>query len=131
MIKLAMVALGMTVACVGCGSGGYQVSTVEEKVTLSRSVGEAEMRAAIVSGAENRDWTVEKEKPGCMTLRLDVRGKHFVVVDVEYGPDWYAVRYVDSGNMDYDPATGKIRGKYIQWVRNLKQDIRLAAMKKR
>lgn len=131
MIKLVMVALGMTLACVGCGSGGYRVSAVEEKVTLSRSVGEAEMKAAIVSGAENRDWTVEKEKPGCMTLRLDVRGKHFVVVDVEYGADWYAVRYVDSGNMDYDPATGKIRGKYIQWVRNLKQDIRLAAMKKR
>lgn len=115
----------------GCSSNSYVVTSEAGRVQLSRSVGEKEMRTAIITAAESRDWTVEKEKAGCLTLRLDVRGKHFVVVDVEYGAEWYAVSYVDSGNMDYDPTDGTIRGKYIQWVRNLKKDIRLAALKTR
>ena len=134
-MKIKQVAVAAVLLCgfvlAGCSSSGYVVSSESGRVRLSRSVGEKEMRAAIITAGESRDWTVEKEKPGCLTLRLDVRGKHFVIVDVEYGAEWYAVSYVDSGNMDYDPKDGTIRGKYIQWVRNLKKDIRLAALKTR
>lgn len=116
-------------ALAGCFLNDHVVSSEADRVQLNRSVGEKNMRAAIVLAAEHRNWTVEKEKAGCMTLRLDVRGRHFVVVDVEYGAEWFVVSYVDSGNMDYDPTDGTIHAKYIQWVRNLKKDIRLAALK--
>jgi len=119
--------------CVGCslGRSSWNVKMETEQVRIARSVGNKAMRDAIVTAAQSRDWSVEKEREGCISLRLDVRGKHFVCVDVEYGADWFSVRYVDSGNLDYDPSTGAIRGKYIQWVRNLKKDVRLEAMKVR
>jgi len=129
-VLLTMVLLG---ACFGCslGRSSWNVKMETEQVKLARSVGNKAMRNAIVTAAQSRDWTVEKEREDCISLRLDVRGKHFVCVDVDYGADWFAVRYVESGNLDYDPSTGAIRGKYIQWVRNLKKDVRMEAMKVR
>ena len=88
------------------------------------------MREAILKGGGNRGWVMKSEKEGCLTLVLNVRGgKHSVVVDVPYTTEEFSVRYVESVNMDYEPATGAIRGKYVQWVRNLKQDILVEAGK--
>jgi len=114
----------------GCFGSRYHLSDADETVYLSRSVDVQKMRSAIISGGERRDWMVQKEEPGCITLELSVRGgKHKVVVAVNYDDKSFAVRYVSSVNMEYDPQTRAIHKKYVQWVRNLKQDIRIAAGK--
>ena len=127
-MKKIAVLWALTIVCVGCFSSGYNVRMESETVKIVRDIGPKAMRDAIVKGGENREWTVVSEKPGVVTLSLFVRGgKHQVTVDVTYTGDSFAVAYRDSVGMEYDPRSGKIRGKYLNWVRNLKQDIRLAA----
>ena len=129
-MKNATCALALAVACVGCFSSGYNVRMVSDPVRIVRPVEPKAMREAILKGGANRDWVMKSEKEGCLTLVLNVRGgKHSVVVDVHYTGEEFSVKYVESVNMDYEPATGKIRGKYVQWVRNLKQDILVEAGK--
>ena len=129
MRALTLTAIIASALLVGCSSGGYNVRCESERVTV-RPLGDKAMGEAIIAGAQSREWVVTKQQPGCISLELDVRsGKHTVQIDVEYGSDWFSVKYVGSTNMDYNPSTGAIRGKYVQWVRNLKKDIRLQAMK--
>ena len=129
-MKNAMCAMALAVACAGCFSSGYNVRMESDPVRIVRPVEVKAMREAILKGGANRGWMMRSEKTGCVTLVLNVRGgKHSVVVDVLYTGDEFSVKYVESSNMDYEPATGAIRGKYIQWVRNLKQDILLEASK--
>lgn len=126
LFRVIMVAAGVCAAGAGClSSGGPNVRQEVERVQVVRPSGGMTMLDAIARGAKSRDWAIVAKRPGCVSLRLDVRGKHFARVDVDYGDDWFAVRYVDSGNLNYDPSTGEIHRKYIQWVRNLKQAIRL------
>ena len=129
-MKNAICAMALVVACAGCFSSGYNVRMESDPVRVVRPVEVKSMREAILKGGANRGWMMRSEKTGCVTLVLNVRGgKHSVVVDVLYTGDEFSVKYVESVNMDYEPATGAIRGKYIQWVRNLKQDILLEAGK--
>ena len=125
-MKNAICAMALAVACAGCFSSGYNVRMESNPVRIVRPVEVKSMREAILKGGANRGWMMKSEKEGCLTLVLNVRGgKHVVVVDVPYTAEEFSVRYVESVNMDYEPATGAIRGKYVQWVRNLKQDILL------
>lgn len=129
-MKNAICMLTLAVACAGCFSSDYNVRMESDPVRIVRPVEVKAMREAILKGGANRGWMMRSEKTGCVTLVLNVRGgKHSVVVDVLYTGDEFSVKYVESSNMDYEPATGTIRGKYVQWVRNLKQDILLEAGK--
>ena len=129
-MKKSICALALAVACSGCFSSSYNVRMESDPVRIVRPVEVKAMREAILKGGANRGWMMRSEKTGCVTLVLNVRGgKHSVVVDVLYTGDEFSVKYVESSNMDYEPATGTIRGKYVQWVRNLKQDILLEAGK--
>lgn len=131
-MKNAMCALALALACAGCFSSSHNVRMESDPVRLVRPVELKAMREAILRGGANRGWAMKSEKEGCLTLALNVRGgKHVVVVDVPYTGEGFSVRYAESVNMDYEPATGKIRGKYVQWVRNLKQDILVEAGKVR
>lgn len=129
-MKRSICAMALAVACAGCFSSSYNVRMESNPVRIVRPVEVKAMREAILKGGTNRGWVMRSEKAGCVTLVLNVRGgKHSVVVDVLYTGDEFSVKYVESVNMDYEPATGNIRGKYVQWVRNLKQDILLEAGK--
>ena len=129
-MKKSICALALAVACSGCFSSSYNVHMESDPVRVVRPMGAKTMRETILKGGANRGWMMKSEKDGCLTLVLNVRGgKHVVVVDVPYTAEEFSVRYVESVNMDYEPATGAIRGKYIQWVRNLKQDILAEACK--
>ena len=129
-MKNAMCMLALAVACAGCFSSGYNVRMESSPVRVVRPVSVKAMRDAILKGAANRDWGMKSEKEGCLTLVLNVRGgKHSVVVDVPYTGEEFSVKYVESVNLDYESSTGRIRGKYVQWVRNLKQEILIEAGK--
>ena len=129
-MKKSICALALALACAGCFSSSYNVYMESNPVRIVRPMEAKTMREVILKGGANRGWMMKSEKEGCLTLVLNVRGgKHVVVVDVPYTAEEFSVRYVESVNMDYEPATGAIRGKYIQWVRNLKQDILAEACK--
>ncbi len=126
--KILMVAC-LFVMVEGCLTApDYTVNMETDSVDLHKDVGAEKIKAAIVKGASNRGWRVIKEDADSVQLLLDIRGKHEVIVDVFYTADSFCIKYVSSKNLDYDPSTNGIRRKYIQWVRNLKHDIRLAAL---
>lgn len=129
-MKNAMCTLTLAVLCAGCFSSSYNVRMESNPVRIVRPVEMKTMRDAILQGGANRGWVMKSEKEGCLTLVLNVRGgKHSVVVDVLYTGEEFSVKYVESVNLDYESSTGRIRGKYVQWVRNLKQEILIEAGK--
>lgn len=129
-MKMVMGAVALAVVCAGCFMSSYSVSQEDGSVRIVRSVEGNAWREAILKGAASRGWVLKSERPGCVTLVLDMRGgKHMAVVDVLYANDEFSVRYVDSSNLEYDRQTGRIHRKYVQWVRNLKKAIRAEASK--
>lgn len=125
-----IVSVGFLLAFTGCSlmKPKYTVDMESEPVALYRPVGMEKVKAAIAKAASGRDWVVIGEEVGLTRLLLDARRKHEVVVDVSYTADSFSIKYVSSKNVNYDPATKGIHKKYVQWVRNLKKDIRRAAL---
>lgn len=124
-MKRSMLCAVLAVVLCGCfGSSAYRANQENEVVKLVPAQQKAKVRNAIIRGGLNRDWRVASETDGCIRLHLDVRGgKHQVDVDVFYTENDFTVKYVSSVNMEYDPVDGTIHRKYVQWVRNLKQEI--------
>ena len=91
---------------------------------------EARTRAAIVTGAARKGWAVQQETPGRIELRVDVRGKHAVVVAAVYSAGQVRFDYVDSTNMNYRmraSGTWAIHPKYMTWRSMLEQSVLDAA----
>jgi len=91
---------------------------------------EARTRAAIVTGAARKGWSVQQETPGRIELRVDVRGKHVVVVAAVYSAGKVRFDYVDSTNMNYRmraSGTWAIHPKYMAWRSMLEQSVLDAA----
>lgn len=126
---LCLTVVVSVLALTGCfsTSPAYTVDMETEPVTLCKSVGAEKVKASIVNAAVNRQWSVIKEEDGRVDLLLDVRGKHEARVSVNYTADSFCVKYISSVNLNYDQSTKGIHRKYIQWVRNLKADIRRLA----
>lgn len=79
-------------------------------------------RAIVRAGAE-RGWQFRRLGTGHLEGRILVRGKHLAVVDVNFTREVFSIRYRDSENLEYDPATGAIHGNYNKWVTTLSEDI--------
>lgn len=95
-------------------------------VTASGKAVTAErVRQAFVLGGMKRGWRFEDAGDGQLTGTLNVRGKHTVMVTVNYGPERYSILYKDSTNMKYDQDDGQavIHPFYNKWVQNLMQDV--------
>lgn len=91
---------------------------------------EVRTRAAIVTGAARKGWSVQQETPGRIELRVDVRGKHVVVVGAVYSAGKVRFDYVDSTNMNYRmraSGTWEIHPKYMAWRSMLEQSVLDAA----
>jgi hypothetical protein len=62
-----------------------------------------------------------------MTATLMVRGKHTMRTEIQYSPQNFSVRYLDSTNMNYEPASPSgalIHPNYNKWVQSLVDSIR-------
>lgn len=124
---IKMLCVGASLCLAGCFTSAprYTVDMEAEAVSVPYSASAEAMKEAIAKAAAEREWCVVKSEDGLTELLLDVRGKHELVVDVHYTADTFRIAYVSSKNLDYNPQTKGIHGKYLQWVRNLKHEIRL------
>lgn len=101
----------------------------DEPILMQPSVSDAEQKThdAILKGAKDKDWQLIQDTPTVLRLRLVVRSKHTIVVDVKIKPGKVDVDYVDSINMNYNKSQGTIHPNYHVWIDRLLQSARVYA----
>lgn len=82
----------------------------------------AEIKKGIIRAGLHRDWLMQEIEPGHLEAKVDVRGKHSATVDIFFDKKKFSILYKDSQNMKYNGNT--IHSNYMNWVENLKTDIR-------
>lgn len=110
---LALVAAAVVAACTSAA-----LRLPEQLRALPDPV---ETRAAILDGMQSRRWSMMDERPQAILAGIEVRG-HVAKMWVEYDAEFVRFRYGGSTALDCRPSPdgcSSIRGKYMQWTRNL------------
>jgi hypothetical protein len=81
-----------------------------------------DVRLAIVRAGSGLGWKMDADRPGHATGTLMLR-THVAVVDVDYTPTVYSIKYRESTNLDY--MEGKIHKNYNGWIQNLDKAIKV------
>lgn len=90
------------------------------------SIKAEQVRAAIIAGGQQHNWTVKSEQPGKLVLALNVRNKHFLEVGVSYSETGYAVTYLTSERLEYtknEDGTELIHPSFNRWMNYLTSSI--------
>jgi hypothetical protein len=95
--------------------------------TDGKSISAGDVRQAIQNAASAHQWRLAPAGDSHMQATLVVRNKHTVVVDVEYGPEKFSVRYLNSINMKAGKQNGQdvIHPFYNRWVQTFLEAIRM------
>ncbi|RXK12563.1 hypothetical protein CP965_08260 [Halarcobacter mediterraneus] len=88
-----------------------------------KKVNTKKVENAIVKAAMKRGWGTKKIKTGLIEAKNNVRGKHLVIVNINYNSKGYKISYKDSRNMKYDAGSNTIHKNYNKWIGNLEKDI--------
>lgn len=78
-----------------------------------------EVRAAIIKGSQSRLWTAKIEGETTIRARLNVKNKHYAIVEIPFSESAYSIIYVSSTNLDYNPDRRSIHRNYNKWVLQL------------
>jgi hypothetical protein len=66
-----------------------------------------DVRAAIIKGSRT------------IRAKLNVKNKHFAIVEIPYSVSSYSIIYISSENLDYNPTRRTIHRNYNKWVLQL------------
>lgn len=82
-----------------------------------------EIRTAIIQGTQTRLWTPQGAGDGVIRAKLNVKNKHFAVVEIPFSETAYSIIYISSDNLDYNPTRQTIHRNYAKWVLQLSASI--------
>lgn len=109
---IALLATGLA----GCTRPIYNVAS-----QAFANPGTFESRAVQIERAgSGLGWQVVPVRPGVMRGTLNLRS-HVAVVEITYDAQHFAIRYLDSVNLQYDGAS--IHKNYNGWIQNLERAI--------
>ncbi|HVE51413.1 MAG TPA: hypothetical protein VNG69_17565 [Casimicrobiaceae bacterium] len=111
---------GSLVALAGCRSAPVY-NIVEAPVMSPRGASMQEVERAILQAGAALGWQMVSNRPGHMVGTLLLRD-HRAIVDIDYTPKVYSIRYRDSSGLDY--GGGQIHKNYNGWIQNLDREIR-------
>ncbi len=111
---LAVLLLGVT-ACTS-----KPLMNINSSAPASVAVSEDDMRRAVLTALQRRQWTVERADRGQIMAQYTRRG-HQADITIPYTASTYAIQYRDSQNLGY--RDGKIHRAYNKWVRTLDRTI--------
>lgn len=85
----------------------------------------SQVRAVIRASLATGEWTILGEQDGSIYATMGTVPTHGWVINirVDYDKDKYAIQYVNSIGMDYDPRSGTIHENYNRRVRSLRNMI--------
>ncbi len=90
------------------------------------SIEQSEVKKGIEAALMTRAWTVSASGPGYVQGKIIVRGKHTLIVNIEYSNTNFEVKYKSSNNLKYsvnDAGVAKIHPNANSWMKNLSTDI--------
>jgi hypothetical protein len=82
-----------------------------------------EVRAGIIRGSQTRLWSAEIAEENVIRAKLNVKNKHFAVVEIPFSESAYSIIYVSSENLDYNPTRETIHRNYAKWIYRLSTSI--------
>lgn len=115
-------ALALLLASVPSSAGSPIQDMIDVPVPIRADGGRfaiEEVRAAIIKGSQTRLWTVEFVGDGVIRAKLNVKNRHYAVVEIPYSELTYSIIYVSSENLDYNPTRQSIHRNYNKWVLQL------------
>lgn len=111
---LALLLLGIT-ACTS-----KPVVNIENSAPPAAVKGQDDMRRAVLTALQRRQWTVERADQGQILASI-TRRSHQARITIPYTASTYSIRYRDSHNLGY--RDGKIHRNYNKWIQNLDRSI--------
>jgi len=127
---------GIVMVLLLAGLAGCQATLLQsiEKARVPYRPGEArtldQIEKAIMRGGVARGWVMKSAGPGHLIGSLDVRGKHFVVVDIIFNTKTYNIKRKSSVGLDYreDSVSGieYIHPFFNRWIKYLQTAINTA-----
>lgn len=76
----------------------------------------------IEKALQYKRWEIKSHKPGVIEADIHVR-RHSAAIKIEYSEKRFAINYVDSVNLKYNQARGKIHRNYNRWINMLESEI--------
>ena len=113
---LALVLLGLT-AC----STSKPVLNPSQGLPPDQEFNQMQIRQAIISALEVRQWRVDRIEPTQIYASISVRQLHHASIVVDYSPIDSLIRYRNSQGLDNED--GEIHRNYNRWVNNLRVEI--------
>lgn len=122
MMKLLQILAAMlcVTALVGCSALGRTEPVRTPRTLIVQHVTTEQVKEAIVTAGQGRDWIMSEAGPGVLNATQNVR-KHSVTVRINYSEKEYTISYVNSVNLL--ASGGEIHRAYNHWVNNLDKDI--------
>lgn len=122
--KTAMIALSLGLA-LGTAQARDEPMLVPERVSLAAKpeLTQVKLHDALVRAGARRNWTVQNDAPGELTLKQSRNGKHEATVKISYDATGYQLAYVNSYNLNANAEKQRIHPTYNMWIRNLSADI--------
>lgn len=116
----------MFVFCLSVATGCKSRTTVSDPLPVAiQGLDKSKVEKAIGDALPKRGWEFVEKKGMVITARNIIRGRHTVVVDIDYSGDEVLIKYADSENLEYEEEGGVqyIHKNYNTWVSYLRQDI--------
>lgn len=88
------------------------------------SLNQSQVEQAILTGLQQRRWSVIERKPGLISASIVQRQQHRAVIEIRYDARSYSISHRSSEGLDY--RNGKIHRTYNNWVTYLDRSIQQA-----
>jgi len=121
-LNLGILVIIMGLILGGCGAPSI-VQNIDNSQYLTKSVAKVEVAKAIQRGASRKGWRTKTIGNGLIEANINVRGKYFVAVNINYNSKGYKISYKKTRNLKYNPADNTIHPSYNKWVKILSQNI--------
>lgn len=109
----------LTLALAACQTKAPLQETYTDPIPYNLT--QPQLQKIILEAGMGRGWLMTPVSPGEIKAELNIR-KHKVITLVKYDATSFSINYVDSVNLD--AKNGKIHRQYVNWVTNLRQDIK-------
>jgi len=119
-ISILLIITGLILT--GCGQAPT-VQNIDNSNYFAKSQAKTDVAKAIQRGASRKGWRTKAISDGLIEANINVRGKYFVAVDINYDSKGYKISYKKSTNLKYNEADNTIHGSYNKWVNYLSQSI--------